>query len=77
MRTKESVTASYMEEAGWTDGVYVVWLNGCTDGWPRAIFLEEELAENWVKTIKLNPEGYMIEFVNMSELSKEILKEWN
>lgn len=64
---------SYMEEARWFDGdVYVVWLHGCTDGWPRAIFNSLEDADLWLNHVYLNPEGYTIEHVRFAQLCRAV-----
>lgn len=74
-------TISYMKEAGWCDGdVYVVWLNGATDGWPAAIFNNEGTAECFVNIVPLNPEGYLVEKISFITLCDAIMKDfysWN
>lgn len=68
----EETVLDYMKEMGWFErDVYVVWLHGCTDGWPRAFFLYRDEAEAWVKTIHLNPEGFDIEAISMTRLFDE------
>lgn len=42
--------------------MYAVYLCGCTDCFFHALFRTHELAEAWVKTQRLNPEGYFINF---------------
>lgn len=38
---------SWFKELGWFDGnVFVVWVNGADDGWPNAIFLDEQDAKD-------------------------------
>lgn len=71
---EDKMCVEYMDEFGWFDDfVYSVWLNGCTDGWPRAIFVSEKDALKWAKTQHLNPEGYNIRRHKLENLAKEIV----
>lgn len=66
IQTNYKSLISYMKEIGWFNSdVYVVYLHGATDGWPQAIFLEEERAKWFIDNVPLNPEGASIEKINL------------
>ena len=39
---------------------FVVYLCGCTDCFPWAVFVRREDAEDWAARISTNPEGYVV-----------------
>jgi hypothetical protein len=72
--TDERTHALYLREDGsLEDEWYIVYLNGATDGWPQAMFHDKPSAEAWVKTIRLNPEGFLIQPFKIMDLAREVI----
>jgi hypothetical protein len=65
-----------MEEDGWFEQpIYIVWLHGCTDGWPQAIFRSRTAAQDWVnECVHLNPEGYDIIEMDFKKLCYQVVE---
>jgi hypothetical protein len=51
--------------------VYVVYLCGCTDCFFHAAFVELEHAEKWAKENSCNPEGYLIKYQLLNEITEQ------